>query len=84
MLRRVFRKALPALIIYCCIAAVLRWSPWATGKIKPYLHSILTESTDLNKVRGIIAELFFGPAPSLPEPPQGEPAVLKEAERDGL
>lgn len=75
MLRRFFLKALAALIIYCCVMGIFHYSPWLTGKIKPYLHAQLTESVDFKKVKAVMADLLsYSPAPQqgYVEPPDME------------
>jgi hypothetical protein len=62
---RFFVRALVALFIYCCVIGMFYWSPWLSGKIKPYLHAALTESIDFVQVRAVITDLF-----SYPQAPQ--------------
>ncbi|NLB73855.1 MAG: hypothetical protein GX795_07495 [Firmicutes bacterium] len=55
---RFLLRALVAVLIYCCIIAMFYWSPWLSGKGKPYLHAALTESIDFVKIKAVIADLF--------------------------
>ncbi|HXL04493.1 MAG: hypothetical protein GX872_02920 [Firmicutes bacterium] len=66
MLRRFFLKALAALVIYCCVMGIFRFSPWLTGKIKPYLSAQLTESIDFTKVKAVMVDLFSSSSTQLP------------------
>ena len=58
-----------ALLIYCCVVGAYYWSPWISGKIRPYLYAALTESIDFVKVRAVVTDLFsYSPAPETPYP----------------
>lgn len=64
MPRRFFLRALVALLIYCSVVGAFYWSPWISGKIRPYLYAALTESIDFVKVRAVVTDLFsYSPAP---------------------
>jgi hypothetical protein len=67
VLGRFFRKGLIALVIYGCVTGVFYWSPWLTGKIKPYLNAALTESIDFVKVKTVVADLFSYPSTTEPD-----------------
>jgi hypothetical protein len=71
--RRFFLRALVALLIYCCVVGAFYWSPWISGKIRPYLYAALTESIDFVKVRAVVTDLFsYSPAKTfLLLPPMG-------------
>lgn len=75
VLRRFFLRALAALIIYCCVMGIFHFSPWLTGRIKPYLRAQLTESIDFAKVKAVMADLISysqTPRPGYVEPPDVE------------
>ena len=58
MAKRFLLRALVALLVYCSVVGTFFWSPRVSGKVTPYLHAVLTESIDFDKVRRVVSDLF--------------------------
>lgn len=61
MAKRFLLRALVALLVYCSVVGTFFWSPRISGKVTPYLHAVLTESIDFDKVRRVVSDLFSYP-----------------------